>query len=279
MRLRDYAARYIQFVDGSDGYHKQLLCAVSALENFAGRVLDMEDVTAELVNEYLYSTKDRLSGVTRRARRNMIRRLLGHFHDGALPPMRWASVKTYPRAPQAWTVAQVRDLLDVATRLEGRYRVSKGGYILDRVGPPKSEYWRAWILSAWDCGLRGCDLRRLQMAQIGDRGNILVRQVKTGKPIVCRVRQRAKVALDTLGGDVPLKNWCAMCVWRRIAQRLVTDAGLPGSIGWLRHSAGTATDIAHPGKGYQFLGNTPAVFYANYFDRSHIEDLPQPPEL
>lgn len=285
MLLSDYAPRYVAMQDGSEGYLKQFLWTIAALEKFAGKQLHFEDVNADLLNGYLMATKDSLAPVTRRSRRNMIRRLVLTAHDDDslhfhLPrALRLATVRQRGTMPEAWSVDQVRRLLDAASNLEGRYRVSKHGRVLDRLGPVKRDYWRAYILAAWDSGWRGCDLRRLNTSKLNERGMIGIVQQKTGKPHVSRLRPAAIEALKKLGGSEPLKEWCEIVVWRRLAQRLVKSSGLEGTIGMLRHSSGTATEIAHPQKGYQFLGNTPDVFFKHYFDRTHLTDLPQPPEL
>lgn len=110
----------------------------------------------------------------------------------------------------------------------------------------------------------------------------MIVQAKTGRVVHGRLRPAALAAI----GEFLLRDrrelvwplWCNLEVWRTIARRLVRRAGLPGSIGWLRRSAATACELAHPGAGYQFLGNTPDVFFAHYFDRSQV-DVPQPPPL
>ncbi len=172
--------------------------------------------------------------------------------------------------PSAWTVDQVRSLLEAAGRLSGTYagRFSKSGY------------WRSYILAGWDLGWRGCDLRSLPIAAVAPR--LAIVQQKTQRPVFGRLRPAALAAIaDFVGGDErelvwPL--WCKISTWRLIARRLVSRCDLPGSIGWLRSSAATACELAHPGRGYQFLGNTPTVFYRHYFDQSQTEP-PQPPAL
>ena len=108
-------------------------------------------------------------------------------------------------------------------------------------------------------------------------------QAKTGRHVVGTINDEARQAIAELcashGQDKIFPQWCRINTWRLIAKRLVRRAGLPGSIGRLRHSAGTAVENLHPGKGPQFLGNTPAVFYAHYYDRRLAVDLPAPPPL
>lgn len=278
VNLSDYATLYVQRRDGSPGYLDQLRWTISAFERFAGRPLQLDDLTEQLINDYLWRHRDALAPSTRRNRRNMIVRLWRHAaHDPLLDsrprqPVRdaLAHVRQVQTIPRAWSADQVRRLLGVAGGLRGKY----GGRL------EKSAYWRSWILADWDLGWRGCDMRAFPVAAVAARVTIVQR--KTGRVVHGALRQEARDAIrDFLGRDDrefvwPL--WCRLSTWRVIARRLVARAGLPGSIGWLRHSAATACENAHPGQGYQFLGNTPDVFYAHYYDRSH-GDLPQPPEL
>lgn len=248
---------YVRAVDGSAGYRNQLRWCVAALERFARRALAVPDVTGDFLGKYLAWAKEaKLSPVTRRSRRNMLLRLCRHFgHEIANPPR----VKVPPPVPHAWSVEQVRTLLETARSSRHHHR-----------------YWNAYVLTAWDTGLRRCDLFQLRAADLGLRS--VVRQKKTGKPIAIHLRSAALEALRQLPGECPLAPWCQLSVWSRCAQRLVRRAQLPGSIGWLRHSAATAVELEHPGKGYLFTGNTPEVFYRHYFDRSKGEIL-QPDEL
>ena len=50
MNLSDYATLYVQHRDGSPGYLDQLYSAISAIERFTGRPLELEDLTETLVN-------------------------------------------------------------------------------------------------------------------------------------------------------------------------------------------------------------------------------------
>lgn len=276
MQLATYAERYVRLVDGSDGYREQLAVAVHQLERHAGRELTLADLSEDLLTDWLDGMRKCLSDTTRRNRRNMLLRI---WRDAARHGLhRWPNPELVQRVrlqspiPRAWSIEQVRTLLAIAGTLRGRYKRRW----------PKSLFWQAWILVTWDTGLRACDMFRLRIADVGER--IVVRQVKTRRPVYLRLRPAALAAiaswLDATGRDreCVFVRWTWPGTWRATAQRLVERARLPGSIGWLRRSAGTAAELAHPQQGYQFLGNSPATFYRYYFDRS-FADVPQPPEL
>jgi len=279
MDLSAYAAHYVAQNDGSSGYLNQLRWTISALEKQTGRRLRIDELSVELISNYVIAERDKLSPATRRSRRNMLYRLVKaaardrHLPDRPAIPDRdsLAHVKVPSPIPQAWSIDQVRRLLHFAEQLRGHYQS----------GVRKSNYWRAWIRCGWDLGWRGCDLRQLRWAWIAGDGSVVVRQQKSAKANYGRLRKDAMESLDDMRLADPvfaLPMWCTLPVWRRLAQRLVASAGLPGTIGWLRHSASTNCELHNPKKGYLFAGNTPDVFYKHYFDR-RLGDVVQPEEL
>lgn len=277
--LHEYADFYIRHTDGSRGYRSQVHAAIAALERYVERPLTLGDLSEEFINGYIHAVKDTLSPSTRRNRRNVLVRLWKHAaFNKALPnpPRRpdrelLGNVRVGQIFVEVWTMEQVRVLLWVAGGLSGQYA---GRF-------PKAGYWVSYILTAWDLGLRGCDMRRFPVSAVGPRVKLI--QWKTGKPLYgCLRPETIRAIRDFLGGDnreLVWPLWCNMETWRTIARRLVRRAGLPGSIGWLRGSSGTAFENAFPGKGHVHLGNTPQVFYAHYFDRSQADLQPPPPIL
>lgn len=279
--LSDYAAFYVRLLDGSDGYGLQFRWAIRAVEKWHGSTLYIDELTASVINEYLAATRETLSPQTRTSRRNMLLRLWRHAATNASLSTRPAApnrdeiarVRKRQKSPQAWSQEEVKQLLATADQLTGQYR---GGI-------DKRLYWRAYLLSAWSTGLRRCDLMDLQIDDIPSSGRVAILQQKTGRHVVSQFNQEALTAIRLLVGQhrksrvFPL--WCLLRCWRKIAKRIIRDAGIGGSIGRLRHSSGTAVEDANPGRGPQFLGNTPAVFYAHYYDRRQASDFPQPPPL
>lgn len=278
MTLHELAERYCHLVDGSPGYADQLAWCCARLDAYLGRAARVADLSESMLNDWLDSVRDRLSPVTRRQRRNIILRLWKHAARHGICAAKpdtdeVVRIKLRQRPPQAWSIDQVRQLLAVASQLTGTY---------DRRWP-KSLFWRSWILAAWDVGWRSCDAFALEIRQLSAK--LALVQRKTGRTLYARLRTQALAAiekwLDATGRDrrYVWERWCGRGAWCRIAQRLVKRSGLPGSIGWLRASAGTACELAFPQRGYLFLGNTPAIFYGHYFDRRLCDDFPQPPEL
>jgi len=278
VQLYDFMHRYVGSRDVSDGYVVQMSYAIKSLEQFAGRTLDTQDFTVDLLNAFLRSTRDTLSAETRRHRRGLLLTLWSHAADDNLaPPPRPRKVMPI-RVPQklhsAWTPQQVRQLLLAADRLEGR---------VFQNGVSQRWYWRSYILAAWDSGLRGCDLRRIRQEDVGGNGLVVLIQRKTGKRVQSLLRAGT---LEAIGQSFPPQRetiwgeWSRIAVWRHHAKTLVTRAGLTGSIGRLRHSSGTAVELAHPGRGHEHLGNTRRIFEQNYLDMQQaFQAKPMPERL
>lgn len=58
--------------------------------------------------------------------------------------------------------------------------------------------------------------------------------------------------------------WASAESFRKEARKLISAAGLPGSLKWLRSGSGSNFERLHPGRGHEHLGNTRAVFEAHY---------------
>ena len=276
MIAADLVSRYAAGRAISPGYTGQLRWALDAFGRTLGHRPGPADFTAENVNGYLVAEFDRgLAPATRKNRRRMLLTLWAWLADegeSTLPPRR--RIAPAPRVepvPQAWTVGDVRRLLAAAERMPRSL-----------AGIPSPAYWRAWVLVAWDTGLRGCDVRRLRPVDVRDCQ--VVRQVKTaGKPVLVRLRAETLIAIRATfppDRDLLFPLGRSIHSWRRRAARLVARAQLAGGIGRIRSSAGTAAEIAAPGRGHEHLGNTREVFERHYLDRRLLPpDRPLPEEL
>lgn len=279
--LLEYASFYVRLLDGSNGYYDQCRWCISSLEKSAGRTLYVTDFDEMLVNTWLAETKESMSGTTRLSRRNIVLRLWIHAAKNSSlnkrPPLpnreSIVRVKRKRPIPEAWPIEDVRRLFAVADRLRGTFAN----------GVSKRLYWRAYILTAWSTGWRRCDIVVLKLHDIGPTGRLLIVQQKTARHLVSQLLPEAIVAINDLcrhhGHVSVFPHWCSIPTWRKIAKRLVRNAGLMRAIGRLRSSAGTAVESVQPGAGPGFLGNTPAIFYAHYHDRRIAQTLPTPPPL
>lgn len=295
-QLQEYSQFYVRLMDGSQGYADQYRCLINRLESFAGRELAPSDLDATLINDYLASARD-LADRTRKWRRNALVRIWRHaasnpaLEKRPAPPQEEsiARVKTRGRVVRAWSSDDLRTMLAAVDELTGYYALFSPS---SKVLFSKRRYWRSYILAAWSLGWRPCDLLQLEYDWIPAHGRLSIVQKKTGKVTVGVLSSEALCAIndwwtagtvdrDTGKTVTPDRRviwpvWCQRACWFRIAKRLITNSGLHGSIGKIRHAAGTNVELRHPGSGPHFLGNTADVFYSTYFDRSQFADVPSP---
>lgn len=269
MELQQWAAAYVAGRDVSGGYADQLRWCAAAATAAAGGPVRVAELSVDCVNGLLRRWRDAgLAGSTRRNRRRMLLTLWQAAADRGLagqPARRLVAMPKAVAGPRrAWTVAEVSRLVRVA----------------EAVGGP---YWASYVRAAWDSGLRGCDLRRLERSAIGPDGRAAVFQVKTQRPVCVHFRASTLAAIAAVVPADRRLCWpmaCGLRHWRAQAARLVRRAGLAGSIGQIRAASGTAVEILAPGQGHLHLGNTRAVFLAHYLDPLAIANgRPRPPEL
>jgi hypothetical protein len=268
--------RYLSAREVSASYAAQLRHALAMLERFHGSDLDLSDLHPELLNAWLTDAAKRgLSDETRRSRRRMALTLWRDAADLGLvaPPRRVMRVSQRDRINTAWNLEDMTRLLSACDQLTKFYSH----------GISKRLYWRSYIMTAWDSGLRGCDLRRLMRTGIRTDGCVTIIQHKTGRRLRCRLRPETVTAINATfppARELCFPMWGRLEAWRREAARLLRLSGLAGSIGQLRHSSGTAVEHDHPGHGHEHLGNTRAVFERHYLDLDQVAfDRPLPPAI
>lgn len=275
IRLRDFVDEYVSARDISDSYANQLYWFVNALERSAHRSLMVSDLQIVLINDHLKSTRNTLSAETRKSHRRMALTLWQAAADCHLVPepsrRKVMRIRTPDHWHRSWTTEQVQSLLQATQKLCCTYQG----------GMSKSCYWRSYILGAWDSGLRGCDMRRVRREDIDREGRAVVIQHKTGRLLRVCFRPETMAAIHASfppNRDLVWPLWGRIECWRREAQRLVSLAGLRGSIGQLRHSSGTAVELLYPGHGHEHLGNTRQVFERHYLDHQRVQERRLLPE-
>jgi integrase len=293
--LQAYARRYATMQDSSDGYVNQLKWAINSFAKFLRREPLVSDLRDDVISEFTIWLKEWVGNQTRRSRRNILLRLaraatMDRELDVVVPsprPERIVRVKTSLAPVRCWSLEEVERLLAAAGQPSAPEYVLRNEQTTKRpkgTKVPQGLYWRAYVLAAWDTGLRGVDLRNLKFSDIDANGRIALVQKKTRKILYCQLRTRAFDAVKAIqeaapDREGPFQIWCLLSVWRKIARRLVQRAGLDGHIGMLRHSSGTFVENLYPGRGAHHLGNTQAVFMSRYYDRRQSDQFFQPPEL
>lgn len=253
MLLQDFARRYAQKVGASPGYLEQLLVFTKRLP------WHVEEITTEMVDEYLTQALTNRAPATvanhRRYLTTLMRaaqrdRLVNQCTEG------FRRVKTPRPVPRAFSLAEIRQLIDAARETPGHFRDLK-----------KSEFLEAWILSAYCLGLRTSDLWALRWADVrGQR--VYLRQQKTQTPHVAVFTNEALAACrrlpkrERIFGDFAAVNtiqqWVADCVRR---------AGLDGTTKFLRRSCATYAKV-HGMSPQAKLGHlTPGLAERSYVDQ------------
>lgn len=287
MRLLDFVQLYTSVRDVKQSYVVQLACCVRQLEKIVGRPVRVDQLDVDVIGHAL--RRWRQQGLADQTRQNRRRMLLTLWHDAAdrqlVPPphRRVAPVKVRQSIPKTWNYQQVQQFLRAAEGFPGLVSAR-------RLPVRRSTYWSSYVCAAWDTGLRGCDLREMTAADIlrhPQTGEAVVQlvQVKTGRVLYAHLQPATVKRIEKCLAEHPRERiwtlWGRVDQWRRQAARLVQLAGLPGSIGRLRHSSGSNVELLHPGQGHLHLGNTRKVFERHYFapevSRYH-KPTPQPLE-
>lgn len=260
----------------SDSSCEYYLRCVKQLERFTGSPPDTSDLSRDRINFWLHHKHG--AAAYRKSLRTGIMAIWSFAASRGYcdPPNGIASVRLRTNPVNSWSQQEVSRLRQCAIRQPGVFRDTT---------IPRGRYFGTLISAAWYLGLSACDLHRLTMPDF-DRGNLVFNRQKTGQRIAVAIPQdewQSVVIFVELSGNQggpiwPL--WGSREAFRKAFRPIVNAAGLVGPWKTLRASAGTAYEIAHPGQGHIFLGNTRDVFMKNYYDpRREPNALPHAPRL
>jgi integrase len=188
------------------------------------------------------------------------------------PPYRVRRVPRPPPHPVAWTLEELRQLLETCSRQSGTFRD----------GRARSLYLTTLIRVAYETGLRRSDLWRIEKSQIRPDGTLVLRQHKTAWPHAPRVRLETLTGLAELTGDRPLRcPFGSTGAWYRYWQRLVAEAKIrPGCLQQLRRTGASHLAIDHPEAVQRYLGHRSESMQRHYVDWSIGSPVPWwPPEV
>ena len=258
MILNEFARRYGLKVGASAGYLEQL-------EVFTRRLpWHVESITQEMVDDYLTEALGVLSPATVANHRRMLRTLLVEAQRLGMNTCilhRFRRVKVPPPVPRAWSLTEIRQLVDAARETPGHFRDLK-----------KSSFLEAWFLSAYATGLRAGDLIEIRWDQIRGR-RLYVRQNKTSTLHVAVFTDEALAACKAMPkrarifGDFAALNtiqqWVAQCAKR---------AGLAGSTKTLRRSAATYAKVCGMSPKQRLGHLTDGLAERHYVDQMLYED-------
>lgn len=199
----------------------------------------------------------------------------------AYDPRRLRTPKREINPVEAWSTDSIAILVHSARKLCG----------VLRSGIPASDFMAAWILLAYDTGLRPGDIRRLRWSQVDfDKRRIVINQHKTGVPHSAPLSQQAIDALKRLR-----EHQCEMVFplgkygVRRWEGKIYTLARCSGfmrrkrqGIGTLRKSHATevykSLGLAAAAESLGHVGGTRTV-KRHYIDASQIHRGHLPPSI
>jgi integrase len=284
MTIRDFLKHYALCRDVTADYIEQLAIAVKRLETFAGKELELTDLTDELVNRWIIHVQTTQARITAKDKRRCLLTLWKAAAEEGLckPHGRIRPVKVPEQIVEGWSAADASRLLQSALAMKGNQR---------KVGIPKALYWSSYIMAAWDSALRLGDTLSLQRGDIWPAPNgagLFTRiQGKTGRAIRLRLRAETMQAIDASmahGGQRsliwPLGGFRE--AWYRQFKRLVKKAGLNGTSRYIRRGASSEAEALQPGAGSRLLGHRDngETFARHYsVDRIVAADMPLPPAL
>lgn len=267
----------------------QYRCTVESLERWSGRTLCCHEFEVSWVNQYLAELDgSHLAKPTIRSRRIQLVALWRAAFDAGLcpePPNKVRRVKIIQRPPEAWSHAEMEELLKAASRLTGRYclkdpATGESHRIL------RSVYWRAFVRCLWDSGLRSGDALQISVGDIGDGGIMQLSQGKTGRWHVCKFHPSTLTTFAAL--KLPQRS--RLLPWGKSGNYLrqefrdgvAKSAGLVGTMKKIRKSSASDVELHHPGMGGVHLGHrlSASISHNHYLDpRIVAKNRPMPTEL
>jgi integrase len=259
MLLQEFAKRYATRIGAKPGYLEQLLVFTKRLP------WQVEDMTTEMVDDYLTEALTNLAPNTVANHRRMLTTLMVEARRLGLNRCiveRFRRVKVPPPLPVAWSLTEIKHLVETARRTPG--------LVHDLF--PKASFLEAWFLTAYATGLRAGDLIDMRWDQLRGR-KIYVRQNKTSTPHVAVFTDEALAACRALPkrprifGDFAALNtiqqWVAECVER---------AGLSGSTKTLRKSCATYAKVKGMSPKQKLGHRTDGLAERHYVDQLLYEE-------
>jgi integrase len=173
-----------------DGTQNQYRRSVRCYSDFLGQPAERSNLVETSINRWLMSVEKTRAPETVLGRKRGItavwnwlaeQHLVDHYN-----PNRLRKIKTPEHVPKAWSIDNVKALLQAAAATPGR---------LD-CGVTAAELLTAWVWIGYESGLRPSDIHRIRVDQVGKTVSIV--QHKTGKPHTFSLSDCALAAIAPL---------------------------------------------------------------------------------
>lgn len=273
MSMTDLLDTYLEQRDASHRYEESLRRTVRRLAEYG--IGGVSQLSSDRVNKFL-SVVPVGQTTKHNYRREAFTLWRFAFEQGFtdVAPDRLRRIPPARFPVKAWTVEAVQKLLDAAEA--DQTPISR------RLKLRRCDLLPAWILVAFDSGLRFSDVLELRQSDIRN-GCVSVVARKTGKPTIRKLSDAAIEAVRKLpkSPDGTLFKWAlprrrAFKMWRSF----LDGQGIEGSSKWLRRSGATAVEIKRTGAATVFLGHSaPHLARMHYIDQTQFGMPDGPPAL
>jgi len=273
MSLPDLLESYLEQHEASPRYRESLRRTVRRLEAYG--VGGVRQLSPDRVNKFLVAVP--VGQTTKHNIRRETYTLWKFAYEQGFTDIDPARLRRIPpaRMPvKAWSIEAVQKMLEAAEA--DKTPISK------RVEYRRCDFLPAWILVAFDSGLRFSDVLEMRYADIRN-GCVSVVAQKTGKPTIRKLSEAALAAIKKMpkSPDGTMFKWAmprrrAILMWRAFLDK----HGFEGSSKWLRRSGATAVEMKRTGAATVFLGHSaPHLARMHYLDQSQFGTPEGPPAL
>ncbi|HEX3999715.1 MAG TPA: hypothetical protein VHX65_14280 [Pirellulales bacterium] len=281
--LCDFVAIYERGRDLRPRSIEQYRNVASLLSRHLRRPARIADLNSDTLNAFIAGELERVSRESARSyRRSLLVLWRDAFERGILTeyPRRVRAIKVPARIIDGYDVEQLGKLLDTAANLDG---------VWWRTMIERRHWWYAFILTAWNTGLRLGDLLAVEHGQINSQpdgsGRLSVVMSKTGRVINRQLPPTNVAAIDRcIASGLPRKLCFPMGGSRNALlgefRCIAAAAGLRGTLRWIRRGSASEVERLCRGAGRLHLGHkSPGLFETAYkVDRIVKEELILPPQ-
>jgi len=282
MLLSHWVASYGRSHNLRQGCH-QLMYSVSHLQRFANKPLTLDDLSDDLLNGWI--TARHAQGMTPKTVHSQRGHILTLWREAdrrrlvKAGPRYVQPVKVPKPRPKAYTLEELATLLQTFERMEDQFQLPVDLENTHFMQVHKRLVLRAFLLVAYESGLRPCDLRALRSADVtSDR--IVISQLKTSEPKEFCLSSEAMRAVQATKPEqralvFPFGKMQLCRAWKSACNM----ADLPGTPRWVRRSGATAVMqmTGDPNAVANFLGHTSPQNQVHYVDPRQIKSVHPPP--
>lgn len=262
--FREYIETYIAERELCKDYSTAMRERCHRFIRWCGHEILVSGLTCNQLNNYFTELEEsELQPQTIKGHRSAIRAVWqAAFMDELVdePPLRLKPIRCSLPVPEAYTLEEIRKLVEAAGKIKG----------FAPNGVKWSDLWCGLILGAFSTGLRRGDMLRIQRAKIAEDGLIVIRQHKTGFDVCVRFSEESLACIrriETEDGRAfpwPYHENNFVPAWRRIRKAAGVNRG---EFRWLRRSAASYAEKQQPGLGTRMLGHRdPRLVVRHYAD-------------